>query len=57
MLLEDVFNPSPAPDPLKRKAGALDGAYSILIGIAACRSIDSGQPVKIADLVDEELLG
>jgi len=57
VLLEDVFNPSPAPDPLKRKAGALDGAYSILIGIAACRSIDSGQPVKIADLVDEELLG
>ena len=56
VLLDDVFLPNPPADPLGRKAGQLDGAYSILTGIAAYRSIDSGRPVKIAELVDESLL-
>ena len=56
VLLDDVFLPNPPADPLGRKAGHLDGTYSILTGIAAYRSIDSGRPVKIAELVDESLL-
>jgi hypothetical protein len=29
-----------------------DGAMSILIGIAARKSIESGKPIKIGDLTD-----
>ena len=56
LLLDDVFRPDPPADALGRKAGHVDGTYSILTGIAAYRSIDSGKPVRIADLVDESLL-
>jgi predicted dehydrogenase len=57
LLLDDIFRADQQPaDPLHRKAGHVDGAYSILTGVAAYRSIDSGKPVKIADLVDESLL-
>ena len=52
-LLDDVFNPNPPADPLKRKAGHRDGAFSILIGVAAYHSIDSGKAVKIADLLGD----
>ena len=52
-LLADVFDPNPPADPLRRKAGQRDGAYSILIGVAAYRSIDRGQPVKIAGLIGD----
>jgi predicted dehydrogenase len=41
-------------DPYGRLAGSRDGAMSILVGIAARKSIESGQPVKIADLTDLE---
>ena len=50
-LLADIFEPDAPADPLARKAGITDGAYSILIGVAACHSIDSGKPVKISDLL------
>jgi len=40
-----------APDPLKQAAGTRDGALSILIGIAARRSIEQGHPIVIDDLV------
>ncbi len=53
LLLQDVFAPSGAADPLGRRAGARDGAYSILVGVAACRSIDTGKAVKIADLLGD----
>ncbi|MCC5849199.1 MAG: Gfo/Idh/MocA family oxidoreductase [Verrucomicrobia bacterium] len=49
-LLNDVFG-KPAEDPLGRAAGHVDGAMSILTGIAANRSMASGMPVNIADLV------
>ena len=38
-------------DPLRLQAGSWDGAMSILIGIAANKSIATGRPVKIADLL------
>ena len=40
-----------APDPLKQAAGTRDGALSILIGIAARRSIEQQRPIKIEELV------
>lgn len=42
------------PDPLKHAAGSRDGAMSILIGVAARKSIESGHPVRIAELTDLE---
>ena len=56
VLLDDVFLLDPPADPLGRKAGELDGAYSILTGIAAYTSIDAGRAIKIAELVDPSLL-
>jgi len=51
-LLRDVFLKHQQPeDPLKTAAGPLDGACSILVGIAARRSIETGAPVRIPDLV------
>lgn len=39
------------PDSLGQWAGSRDGALSILIGIAARRSIEWRRPVKISELV------
>lgn len=39
-------------DPFKQAAGVRDGAFSILTGIAARKSCDSGKPVKIVDLTE-----
>ncbi len=55
-LLADIFDPNSPADPLKRKAGERDGAYSILVGVAAYHSIDRGAPVQIADLLGDEPL-
>ncbi len=51
-----IFRNPDMPDPLKHAAGTRDGAMSILIGIAARNSIESGKPVKISDLTDIELM-
>ena len=40
-----------APDPLNQAAGTRDGALSIMIGIAARRSIEQQRPVFIEELV------
>ncbi|MFD0961296.1 Gfo/Idh/MocA family protein [Paenibacillus chungangensis] len=50
VLLNDLFG-TPAEDPFHRAANHVDGARSILTGIAANRSIREGQPVYIDDLV------
>ena len=50
-MLDDVFGLERQPDPLGRAAGHIDGAMSILTGIAANRSMASGLPVRVADLV------
>jgi predicted dehydrogenase len=49
-LLEDLFG-DPPPDPLRRAADHLAGARSILTGIAANRSIATGLPVAVDELV------
>ncbi len=50
VLLEDIFG-NPGPDPFHRAASHIEGAMSILTGIAANRSIATGLPVNIKDLV------
>lgn len=51
LLLERLFGGKPMPDPLGHTAGSRAGAMSILIGVGANKSIASGQPVAIADLL------
>lgn len=51
VLLNDLFG-VPEPDEFKRAASHVDGAMSILTGIAANRSISSKQAVDVATLVD-----
>ena len=50
VMLEEVFGAA-APDKYKRASDERSGAYSILIGVAANRCFQTGQPVRIADLV------
>jgi len=50
VMLNDIFG-DPQPDRFKRAASHVDGAYSILTGIAANKSIASGEPVKVKDLL------
>jgi len=50
-ILEDLFSKDPPADPYLRAADQRGGAYSILTGIAANRSIATGQIVRIDDLV------
>lgn len=51
VLLEQIFSPNPPDDPYDRAASHIDGAASILLGIAANRSIAMGQPVQVDDLL------
>ena len=48
-VLDKIFLDLPE-DPYKQSAGVRDGAFSILTGVAARNSCDTGKPVKIADL-------
>jgi len=52
LMLEALFSPSPPPDPLGRAATYMDGAASILVGIAANMSIESGELIDVGDLFD-----
>jgi len=50
VLLNDIFG-VPVEDKFHRAADQVDGAMSILTGVAANKSIASGLPIKIDDLV------
>jgi predicted dehydrogenase len=50
VMLDDIFGKAPK-DPLKRCADYVDGAYSILTGIAANKSMATGKCIEIAKLV------
>lgn len=50
-LLERLFSGRQIPDPLGYMAGSWSGAMSILIGIGANKSIATGQPIRIEDLL------
>ncbi len=51
-LQDMIFRNPGTPDPLKHAAGTRDGAMSLLIGVAARKSIDENRPVKISELTD-----
>ena len=50
VLLDDIFG-VPKEDKFHRAANQLDGAMSILTGVAANKSIASGLPVKVDSLI------
>lgn len=50
VLLNDLFG-VPDEDPLNRAASHVDGAMSILTGVAGNISLRTGQPVQVEDLV------
>ena len=55
-LMQDEFFNGPDPDvSVSRMAPLADGALAVLTGIAMRESIDTGKPVKIRDLLGEEL--
>jgi len=51
VMLEQIFSPNPPADPFQRGASHIDGAASILMGIAANASMATGQPVLVDDLL------
>jgi predicted dehydrogenase len=50
-ICNQLFAKEPWDDPFKRTASHLEGAASILLGVAGEKSIRSGQPVQIDDLL------
>lgn len=52
ILLEQLFSPTPPSDPFNRAASHIDGAASIMLGIAANRSLETHQAISIADLFE-----
>ncbi|EXJ76830.1 oxidoreductase [Capronia epimyces CBS 606.96] len=50
-LHNDIFG-TPEPDPFNRAASHIDGALSILTGIAANKSMNTGQTVRVDDLIN-----
>ena len=52
LMLEKIFGDPSKPDPLQQAANVRDGAMSILIGVAARKSIDEKRTVRIKELTD-----
>ena len=50
-LLKDIFSVRPPKDIYNRSANHIDGSWSILTGIAANKSIQTGLPVNIDNLI------
>src|SRR5581483_8153611 len=50
ILLEQLFSPNPPADPFHRAATHIDGAASILVGIAGNEAMKTGKMVVIDDL-------
>jgi predicted dehydrogenase len=53
VMLKDLFLPEKPADKYLRAADQRSGAYSILTGISANKSIASGEMIKVADLVPD----
>lgn len=50
-MLEQIFHPNPPHDSFNRAASHIDGAASILLGIAANKSLETKQLIQIDDLL------
>src|SRR5690606_5895919 len=46
VMLEQIFSPNPPPDPYERQASHIDGAASVLVGIAANEALKTGRMVR-----------
>lgn len=53
LMLENIFSPEPGVDKYLRAADERAGACSILVGIAANRSLETGGRVALTDLVPD----
>lgn len=53
LMLEDIFQPNPAADRYRRAADERAGACSILVGVAANRSVETGRVVRLAELIPQ----
>ncbi len=51
VLLRDIFAADKPADPYMRRADQRSGAWSILVGVAANKSMATGMPIRIQDLV------
>ncbi len=51
-LQDKILRDPDMPDPYNHSAGSRDGAMSVLIGVAARKSIETGKRVEIASLTD-----
>ena len=51
-LHDKIFVTPNTKDPFERAAGSRDGVMSVLVGIAARKSIETGNPIKIEGLTD-----
>ena len=51
LIQRQIFSAETPADPLRRSAGHEQGGASLLVGVAANRSIETGLPVRIADLL------
>jgi len=49
-MLQAILGP-PAPDPFRRRATELDGARSLVTGLAANRSLATGMPVRATEVL------
>ena len=50
-MLNDIFSPNPPKDKYLRASDERAGAWSMLVGAAANRCFETGQPVKVEGLV------
>ncbi|MCA9985967.1 MAG: Gfo/Idh/MocA family oxidoreductase [Anaerolineales bacterium] len=50
VMLEQIFDPNPPADPFRRAASHIDGAASILVGIAGNEAMRTGKLVVIDEL-------
>jgi len=50
VMLDEIFRGKIAQPELHHSANVRDGAMSVLVGIAARKSIDEGRPIRIGDL-------
>lgn len=50
VMLEQIFHPNPPADPFNRAASHVDGAASILLGIAANHSLERKELIQVDDL-------
>jgi predicted dehydrogenase len=50
VMLEQIFSAAPPPDPFNRAASHVDGAASVLVGMAGNESMRTGRLVHVDDL-------